>query len=219
MPALSLEDLACRRGGRLILAGLSCTIAAGEAMLLTGRNGSGKTSLLRTLALLVPPAAGTIRWHGRDVRAEREAWHRQVGWLGHSDAIKPELTLREMLHFAAALRTGPSSAGAEAVATLEVDALLDRPGRLLSAGQRRRAALARLAAGGTTVWLMDEPAAALDAASIAGLHRLLRAHLDAGGIAVIASHGDIDLPGAQRLDLDAAGAAAMAAIRREDATW
>src|SRR5947207_413042 len=95
MTDLEVEGLACRRGGRPVFDGLSFSLAAGELLVLTGPNGSGKTTLLRALALLVPAEAGTIRWQGADIGADREAWHRALAWLGHLDGLKGELSVRE----------------------------------------------------------------------------------------------------------------------------
>lgn len=210
MPALVVENLACRRGTRLLFEGLEFSLEAGRALLLGGGNGSGKSSLLRTLALLLRPAAGRILWQGNDVGEDREAWRRQLGWLGHSDAVKPELTVGETLALALRLdgRDSGPAAGRPAercqaaLASFGLEDLASRSCRHLSAGQRRRLSLARLLACAAPVWLLDEPAAALDAASSAALHRAIDAHLDRGGLALIASHGDIHLDRAGQLRLE-----------------
>jgi len=210
MPELAVENLACRRGGRTVFAGLGFTLEAGGALLLTGANGSGKSSLLRTLALLVSAYRGAILWRGRDVRADRDAWCRTIGWLGHADAIKADLSVGEMLRLAASLadavvarsRADLDAACGSAAARFGLADLLDRPCRYLSAGQRRRVALARLIANGAPLWLMDEPAAALDTESVTSLHREITEHCRSGGMAIVATHGDITLAGAAQLDLD-----------------
>jgi heme exporter protein A len=206
MPVLTIEGLACRRGGRLVVAGVSATLHAGNVLVITGRNGSGKSTLLRTLALLAPPAAGRITWQGRDVTRDRDAWHRAIGWLGHADALKPELSVRETLHLSLDLagnQTGVTRKRTEqAVARFDLVELLERPTRYLSAGQRRRVALARLSAGEAPVWLMDEPTVALDAPSATAVVDAIAAHRATGGMAIIATHLDLPLADAQSLDLD-----------------
>ncbi|TXL75997.1 heme ABC exporter ATP-binding protein CcmA [Vineibacter terrae] len=206
MSLLSAQSLACRRGGRLVFHDLGFEVAAGRALLLTGRNGAGKSTLLRVLALLTPAQRGEIAWDGKPVREDAEAWRARLAWLGHADAVKGDLTVRETLEAAQWLCAGgpPSRALWDGVlARFDLVPLLDRPGRYLSAGQHRRVALARVALSAATVWLLDEPAAALDEASRQSLHAAITDHLAAGGIAVIATHGDIVLPGALALDVGA----------------
>ena len=204
MSVLSARLLACRRGGQLVFADLGFDLAAGGALLLTGRNGAGKSTLLRVLALLTPTRSGIVAWAGKPVRDDPDAWRSCLAWLGHADAVKGDLTVRESLEAATLLRAGvlPScDLWDSVVARFDLTALLDRPGRYLSAGQRRRVALARVALSAAVVWLLDEPAAGLDEASRLALHAAIADHRAAGGLAVIATHGDIALPAASSIDV------------------
>jgi len=204
MSALSVQSLACRRGGRPVFQDLGLEVATGSALLLTGRNGVGKSTLLRVLALLTPTQRGEITWQGRNVREAPDAWRARLAWLGHADAVKGDLTVREMLEASELLRAGVVPARDlwdRALARFDLAPLLDRPGRYLSAGQRRRVALTRVVLSAATVWLLDEPAAGLDEISRQSLHVAITDHLAAGGIVVIATHGDIVLPDAPSLDV------------------
>ncbi len=205
MATVSLEvtGLCCRRGGRRVFEGLSFALAAGELLALTGRNGSGKTTLLRALALLVTPSAGEIRWQGEDVARDREAWRRRIAWLGHLDGLKGDLGVRENLSIAASLRDEPADRIDQALAAFDLETFARREVRTLSAGQRRRVALARVASSHAPLWLLDEPVNALDAASQAALHAVLTRHLAAGGLVLAATHAPIDVAGARFLELGA----------------
>lgn len=203
-PLLEVVDLACRRGGRPVFEGLSLRVEAGVLLALTGPNGSGKTTLLRALALLVPLEAGVVRWQGNDVVADRERWRGQIAWLGHLDGLKGDLTVRENLVVAERLRGGDGSRVDAALATFDLAPLVARAVRSLSAGQRRRTALARVAASGAPLWLLDEPLNALDAPAQTALHDALAAHLASGGLAIAATHAALDIPGARTLELGAA---------------
>jgi heme exporter protein A len=175
---LAVAGVAAFRGERLVLREVFLQVPPGGAMLLLGANGSGKSTLLRVLAGLKRPDAGTIHWNGIDI-AEEPA---PVAYLGHLDAIKLSLTVTENLR-------SPGAALEPALVAMDLETLRDLPGRLLSAGQRRRLALARLALrppGG--LWLLDEPTLGLDAASVARLGVLLAAHRRAGGAIVTATH-------------------------------
>jgi heme exporter protein A len=198
---LEITGLSCRRGGRPVFEGLSFTLAGGELLALTGRNGSGKTTLLRALAFLVPADAGTILWQGEEVDRDREAWRRQLAWLGHLDGLKGDLTVRDNLGIAARLRDEPIDRIAQALAAFDLTPLADRDVRTLSAGQRRRVALARVASSHAPLWLLDEPLNALDAPSQAALRTVLARHLAAGGLAIAATHAPLDIPGARNLEL------------------
>jgi heme exporter protein A len=185
-----------------VFEGLGFAIETGGALLLLGPNGSGKSSLLRLMAGLLRPAMGRLAWDGIDLAADRDAHHARVHYLGHLDAIKPVLTVRENVAFWAGLDGADEGAADVALAQIELDHLADTPGRFLSAGQRRRLALARLLAGGKHLWLMDEPSVALDSDSILALEAALAAHRARGGMAVVATHITLDLPDADALLLD-----------------
>lgn len=195
---LQVSGLACLRGERIVLRGVTFAVHRGGAVLLLGPNGAGKTTLLRVLAGLVRPETGTLLWDGVPLGRGSEA---RVGWLGHQDAVKPGLTARENLAFAA--RTGGQ--GSDAVkAALDAVALLplaDVPGRFLSAGQRRRLAVARLTLSRAGLWLLDEPTLGLDAASVDRLGTLLAAHRAGGGVVVAATHLPLPMPDAQEVRL------------------
>lgn len=196
------RSLQCRRGGRDVFAGLDFALPAGGALLLTGPNGSGKSSLLRLMTGLLRPASGALLWNGRPVAEEAEAHAARLHYLGHLDAVKPVLTVAENLHFWAALRGGARvvDRALEAFALTELAAV---PGRLLSAGQRRRLALARLVAAPAELWLLDEPSVGLDLASVGRLAAAIAAHRAGGGRVVVATHTALDLGDPQRLSLDA----------------
>lgn len=183
-----LCNLAVARGGVTVLQGLDLTLTAGQALILRGPNGSGKTTLLRTLAGLQPPAAGSF-----DLPAEA------VAYAAHADGLKPTLTVAENLAFWARIHGNPDID--PALRALDIAALQHRPAGELSAGQKRRLGLARLLVTHRPIWLLDEPTVSLDAASTALFADVVRRHLAGGGIAVIATHADLDLPEAGVLDL------------------
>jgi len=201
MTELEVTGLSCRRGGRPVVRNISFTVARGELLALTGRNGSGKTTLLRALALMVTADEGGIRWQGTDVRHDRDGWCRQIAWLGHLDGLKGDLTVVENLATACHLRETPATRVDDALATFDLTSLANRAARTLSAGQRRRAALARVVATDAPLWLLDEPLNALDAPSQAALRTVLGRHLAAGGLAIAATHAPIDVPNARVLEL------------------
>jgi heme exporter protein A len=200
-PDLQVADLACRRGGRKVFAGVSFALAAGQLLALTGRNGSGKTTLLRALALLAPAEAGTVRWQGSDVAADAERWRGRLAWLGHLDGLKGDLSVRENLAVANRLRGAAPDGIAPALAAFDLASLAARPVRTLSAGQRRRTALARIAASGAPLWLLDEPLNALDAPSQQQLLSVLAGHLARGGLAVAATHAPLAVAGARHYEM------------------
>jgi heme exporter protein A len=200
-------DIACRRGERLVFAGLSFRLPAGGAVVLTGSNGSGKTSLLRIVAGLLAPAAGRLAWGEQPVSLELAAHRARLHYIGHRDAIKSALTPREMLSFWAALRgfSGSRSAAAidRALVAFALDRTADWPSRWLSAGQRRRLALARLLAAPAPLWLLDEPLSTLDDDGRARLEQMIAEHRAAGGRLLLSTHAPFALAGAQTLVLDA----------------
>jgi heme exporter protein A len=204
---LECRDLACLRGERLVFKGLAFAVAAGETLRLTGPNGSGKSSLLRLLAGLGRPAAGTIAWNGAAVADDLDAHRRRLLFLGHPDAVKPWLTAAENLAFWTALHGAGALCVAPALARFALTAQRDLPARFLSQGQRRRLALARFAAIPARLWLLDEPTAGLDEANVATVEALIAEHCAAGGLAVVSTHFGLTLPGAAALDLAAAAGA------------
>ncbi|HET9067023.1 MAG TPA: heme ABC exporter ATP-binding protein CcmA [Amaricoccus sp.] len=202
---LTVTDLSCTRGGRLILDRVSFRLAPGETLVLRGPNGAGKSTLLRALAGLLP-ASGRIELDGRALG--REARAEAVAYAGHLDAIKPQLTVAENLAFWARLFGGDP---APALAAFELGPLAARPAHLCSAGQKRRLGLARLLVASRAVWLLDEPTVALDSGAVARLLACLGAHAARGGIAIIATHVPLAVAPARELVLAPGTAAASAA--------
>jgi heme exporter protein A len=205
---LVAEGLACRRGDRAVFGGLDCRLPAGGALVLTGSNGSGKSSLLRLFATLLTPAAGRLIWAGVPLAQDASRYRALVHYVGHLDATKPALTAREMLGFWVALRgrAAPAIDAARAIdaglAAFGLGAIADRPCAWLSAGQRRRLALARLVATPAPIWLLDEPTAALDSDGEARLTVLIAEHRAAGGRVAMAAHQPVALSGAAVIILD-----------------
>ena len=192
--SLSAEGLACVRGGRAVFGGLSFASAGGDAIELRGPNGAGKSSLLRLLAGLLPPAAGAIVWTGGDGAARPP-----LTYCGHRDPVKPWLTVHEQLAW---WRDLDGSGDVEAAAgAMGIGPLLKVAGGLLSAGQRRRLALARLALAETPVWLLDEPAVSLDEDGVALLMAMIGRHRARGGLVVVATHQPTGLPDARTVRL------------------
>jgi heme exporter protein A len=206
-PDLVAEDLACRRGERLVFTGVSFRLPAGGALVLTGANGSGKTSLLRLLANLMAPAAGRLLWGAAPIEADISGHRARLHYVGHQDGVKPELTPRETLSFWASLRgvelrRAPPLIDA-ALGEFALEAVAEWPCRWLSAGQRRRLALARLVVAPGSIWLLDEPSSALDQDNQRHLEHAIAAHRGSGGRVVVASHTPIDIDAAVSLVLDA----------------
>ena len=188
---LDVIELECVRGDRPLFRGLSFAVGPGELLHVTGRNGSGKTTLLRTLCGLSRPAAGEIRWRNADIRELGDDYHRQLAYVGHLNGIQGELTACENLLVAAGLAgaTGPGRrCGAGA---LGLAAYRDFPAKILSQGQKRRLALARLALIPKPLWILDEPFSALDTHSLGAMTALLSGHLATGGMIIITSHQDL----------------------------
>jgi heme exporter protein A len=200
------EDLACRRGERRVFTGLSFRLPPGGALVLTGANGSGKTSLLRLLAGLISPAAGRLAWGASPVEHDPASHRARLHYVGHQDGVKPGLTPRETLAFWAALRSfdrrGAVRAIEKALAVFALVPVADWPCRWLSAGQRRRLALARLCATEAPLWLLDEPISALDQENQARLEEAIATHRAAGGLVVMATHIPIGVAAPARLVLD-----------------
>ncbi|NLG90326.1 MAG: heme ABC exporter ATP-binding protein CcmA [Acetobacter sp.] len=201
-PALYAEDLCVFRGERLVLDGVSFQMEAGAAMLLTGPNGAGKSTLLRVLAGLRKPDSGQLLWHGESIFTDRAAHASKVAYLGHQDALKPGLTVIENLALFARAGQGDMHAALEAMDLLP---LANLPARLLSAGQKRRTALARVLLANAPLWLLDEPSLGLDANAITLLGQALTAHRQQGGLVIATTHVPLPLENVQPLTLPGAG--------------
>lgn len=197
---IDVENLACRRSGRLVFDRLSFALSAGEALVVTGRNGAGKSSLLGVLAGRLDPAAGAIRLGGAGERTLPECLH----LIGHRDGLKAALTAQENLAFARDLLGQPAAAPEEALAAVGLEHAAALPVAYLSAGQRRRVALARLLVAHRPLWLLDEPTSALDAASQETLLALMRRHLAKDGLIVAATHQPLPIGDARELRLERA---------------
>jgi heme exporter protein A len=195
---IDVTNLTCRRSGRLVFEGLSFSVAEGQILLATGRNGAGKSSLLGLLAGQLRPEAGGIRAEGLGERTLSESLH----LVGHRDALKGALTAEENLAFARDLLGGPALAPAEALEAVGLAHAAPLPVAYLSAGQRRRVALARLLVARRPLWLLDEPTSALDAAAQEALFGLMRAHLAEGGLIIAATHAALPIEGARELRIE-----------------
>ncbi len=204
---LVAENLVLSRGGRTVVDGLSFRLGSGEALLLTGPNGSGKTTLLRALAGFLAPVSGAILLEEAPQERERAEL---VHFVGHLDGLKSHLTVAENLAFwAAYLDEGGGGRGGRLEAALErfdLAALADIPAGYLSAGQKRRLALARLGVAARPIWLLDEPTVSLDTASVALLVKAIADHVAGGGLAAIATHVPVALEPAREIRLGAAAA-------------
>jgi len=201
MALLEAQDLVCVRGERTVFAGLSLALEPGEALVLSGPNGSGKSSLLRLLAGLLRPAAGRILWQESPIADDPQAHHGRLAYVGHQDPVKPVLSVRENLAFWTRLKGGADRAVSQALERFGLLALADVPGRMLSAGERRRLNLARLLSAPAPLWLLDEPTVGLDKGSVATLEAVLAAHRAEGGLLLIATHLPLALAGARELGL------------------
>ncbi len=199
---LNADNLACSRGGRDVFAGVGFSVASGEALVVAGRNGAGKSSLLRLIAGLVRIAGGTLDLQGGEPEASIAE---QAHYVGHQDALKPTLSVGENLRFWAAFLGAAADDIEPALEAVGLAALADLPAAYLSAGQRRRLSIARLVAAPRPIWLLDEPTSALDTPSQARLAELMRGHLTGGGLIVAAAHGPIGLTQARELRLGAEG--------------
>jgi heme exporter protein A len=193
--SLEAETLICTRGGRTVFRGVRFRAATGELLSVEGANGAGKTSLLRLIAGFLAPAAGTIRLRTNNADIEdAEERGKFVGFLGHQDAVKAQMTAAEALTFFADLYCAKGSV-ADALAEVGLARLADLPGHYLSAGQKKRLSLARLKLCARPLWLLDEPFAGLDAAGKTFAAGLIAAHCARGGIAIAATHEPLGLPG------------------------
>ena len=204
---LEASHLECVRGNRTIFRDVSFAVRAGDCFRLTGPNGSGKTSLLRMLCGLLPPESGSIRWHGVEIQTLGEDYFPSISYVGHRPGIKDELTALENLRISSGMH-GIEISRRTATTALERMGLGSRmhlPARFLSEGERRRAAIARLAVSHASLWLLDEVLTSLDCTAVEAILLLIEDHLAAGGMAIVATHQELRLASGrtQRIELAA----------------
>jgi heme exporter protein A len=195
---LQVTDLECVRSDRSLFHHLNFSLANGELLHVQGENGSGKTSLIRMLSGLLSPVDGNILWNGAPIRALGETYRNAVAYLGHLNALKDDLNAIENLSYALTISATPTSKH-DVCAALKRFGVIDHarlPLKVLSQGQKRRVALARFLLTKAKLWLLDEPFAALDASACDQLRAVIAAHLAAGGIVVISSHQELNIPSA-----------------------
>ena len=202
---MEVKQLGCVRGDRRLFRGLNFSLSPGAFVQLTGPNGSGKTSLLRILCGLLTPAEGEVLWKDANIRSLGEEYFTIATYLGHRHGIKDELTCVENLRISNALNGVEISEerARSVLTTMGLEGRESLPARLLSEGQRRRVALARLIVCNTTLWLLDEVLTSLDKAAVALVRSLIEEHLANGGMAIVATHQELELKSAsvQRLEL------------------
>ena len=201
--SLQCEDLHLWRGERHVLKGVRLSVSAGECLLVTGPNGTGKTSLLRTLCGLMYPEEGRVLWRGQDTRADLPAFHSELAYIGHETPLKADLSAQENLRYWLRVRRPVAEdAVCAALARVNGSPWSERPLRTLSAGQKRRAALAGLVLMAVPLWVLDEPTTNLDAAGSALVASLIDEHLAEGGLVIAAIHHELPLTGTvRRLEL------------------
>ena len=197
---LTVENLDCIRQEKLIFSGLSFQLQAGEVLWVKGRNGAGKSSLLRIVAQFLKPAAGKLFWQGDEIAEDPDSYLKSFEYIGHQDALKSALSPRENLQFWMQYR-GTEGLN-DALAALELNEIADYPARNLSAGQKKRSNLARLIACPAPLWILDEPISSLDSHHIELFRSLLKRHVESGGLALLATHQDLKLGNERILDLD-----------------
>lgn len=197
---LTVQDLKCVRGGRVVFEGLCVNVKSGTGVELTGPNGSGKSSLLRVLAGFIPPAEGQVHLEGGN---EDASLGEQCQYVGHLNGVKRALSVQENLAFWAEYLGGSDVEAA--LAAFDLDSLADIPAGLLSAGQERRLGLARLALAYRPLWLLDEPSVSLDTGSRKILSQVISAHIKAGGMVIAATHAPLGVKFTQTLKLGAGG--------------
>jgi heme exporter protein A len=191
---LKVDGLQLWRGERHVLRGVSFTVPASHCVLLTGKNGAGKTTLLRAIAGLLEPEEGQVHWRGTPARQNRDAFHEELAYLGHEPPLKGDLSARENLRYSIGIRRVVSAAEIDAALTRTgAAAFADRAVRMLSAGQRRRVALAGVLLAGAVLWLLDEPTTNLDAEGQQLVATLIEEQLGRAGIVVAAVHHDLAL--------------------------
>lgn len=197
---LSASGLACVRGDRRLFSDVSFDLSPGEWLHVEGSNGAGKTSLLRIVAGLLHAPEGEIRWDGRPVKEVRDEYHEALLYLGHAPSIKEDMTPLENLRTTAAIagRQLDEGAAMTALRRIGLKGREDLPARVLSQGQKRRVALARLLVSGAKLWILDEPFVALDVAAVAMLGGLIGEHLAENGMVLLTSHQEMKLSGAGR---------------------
>ncbi|MCH8091026.1 MAG: heme ABC exporter ATP-binding protein CcmA [Proteobacteria bacterium] len=225
MSTFAGHGLECTRSERIVFAGLDFAVESGAVLILSGPNGVGKSSLLRLMAGLLEPAAGRITWDGAPMNDDPEAHGARLDYLGHLDGVKGLLSVAENLRFwtglGAGLGTGhgaPDGAIEGALEATGLARLADLPSRFLSAGQRRRLALARIIAGNSPLWLLDEPTSGLDTDAVGAFENAVDQHCRSRqGMAVIATHQALSLEGARVLELspyaEKASVLALQAVR------
>lgn len=192
---LSADGLTLFRGERCLFQGLSFALNPGELLLLEGRNGSGKTSLMRAIAGLIEFEDGDVMWDGKPLRANRQSFYGSLVWMQHRVGFKADLNLVENLKFESHLRAQSGEDFNEVCKRLDIDRLKRLPIRALSAGQQRRVALARMLLSRVPLWLMDEPFTNLDREGRALVMELTTEHIEAGGMCIMAAHQDVEIGG------------------------
>lgn len=192
---LQADNLVITRGERVLAQELSLRLEPGQVLYVRGRNGSGKTTLLRTLAGLTLPEVGEVAWRGRDIRRDNGVFRSELLFLGHQAGLKAQLSPLENLESLRRLRPNRAAQAGQALAALGLTEVAHLPCAVLSAGQRRRVALARLLCEEARLWILDEPFTALDTAAVEQLSRNIDAHLAVGGLAILTSHQPLDLAG------------------------